>query len=438
MSGKDWMTEKDDLREAGRESPRKSSGAARVVKVLLFVMVLAAGAAWLVVDGIGSRIRASASVKQETLDLSIPTVAVIHPKPGAPKDEVVLPGSIQAFTDAPIYARSNGYVRKWYFDIGARVKAGQVLAEIDTPELDQQVLQGKGSVQQAQSAVEQAMANLDQGRANLSIAKLTASRWKELAASGVVSRQDNDQYQAQYQAQLANVQALEKAVAVARNNLTALEGNLGSLEQMQRYETVKAPFDGVITARNTDVGALVNAGNGGPAQELFHMAVIGKLRVFVNVPQEYSQSAVPGVPAYLTLPEFPGRKFAGQLARTAESMDANTRTLLTEFDLENPNGALKPGAYAEVHLKLTNGGSALILPVTALIFRGNGLEVGVVRGTSDKLTAELVQVTQGRDYGTEVEVTSGITAADQVIVNPPDSLVSGMTVRVASAELESR
>jgi RND family efflux transporter MFP subunit len=412
------------------ESPLKPRPA---VKVFLFVLVLAVAAGWVIFDGIGTRIRASAAVKQETLDLSVPTVATIHPKPGAPLDEVVLPGSIQAFTDAPIYARSSGYVRKWYFDIGAHVKTGQVLAEIDAPELDQQVLQAKGSVQQAQAAIEQAMANLDQGRANMEIAKLTAGRWKELSAQGVVSRQDNDQYQAQFQAQQANVQALEKAVAAARSNLTALQASLGGLEDMQRYESVKAPFDGVITARNTDVGALVNAGNGGPAQELFHMAVSGKLRVFVNVPQVYSQAAVAGVPAFLTLSEAPGRKYPGRVARTAESMDASTRTLLTEFDLENPNGELKPGAYAEVHLKLTSGTSALILPVTALIFRSNGLQVGVVRGGPGDLKAELVPITQGRDYGTEVEVTSGITAADQVIVNPPDSLVSGMTVHLAAA-----
>jgi len=182
----------------------------------------------------------------------------------------------------------------------------------------------------------------------------------------------------------------------------------------------------------------VNAGNGGPAQELFHMAVTGKLRVFISVPQVYSQAAVPGVPAYLTLAEFPGRRFPGRLERTAESMDAATRTLLTEFDLDNPGGVLKPGAYAEVHLKLAKSTPAMVLPVTSLIFRGNGLQVGVVRGSVGNQTAELVQVTQGRDFGTEVEITSGVTSSDQVIANPPDSLVSGMAVRVASDQIESR
>jgi len=427
-----WVTE--NVAETGTEPPRKSAKTGRVVKAVLFVAVLAVAAGWVIVDGIGSRVRASAAVKRETLDLSIPTVAVIHARAGAPLDEVVLPGSIQAVMDAPIYARSSGYVRKWYFDIGAHVKAGQVLAEIDAPELDQQVLQSRGSVQQAQAAVEQSQAALEQGKANLGIAKLTASRWGELAAGGVVSRQDNDQYQAQYQAQLANVQALEKAVSAARSNVAALQANLGGLQDLQRYEMVKAPFDGVITARNTDVGALINAGNGGIAQELFHMAVNARLRVFVNVPQVYSQSAAPGVPAYLTLPEVPGRKFPSRVARTAEAMDPNTRTLLTEFDLDNPGDVLKPGAFVEVHLKLASRATALIVPVTALIFRSKGLQVSVVREGPDGPTAEVVPITQGRDYGTEVEVTYGITPADSVIVNPPDSLTSGMRVRVASGQ----
>ena len=267
----------------------------------------------------------------------------------------MLPGNIQAFTDSPIYARASGYLKQWYIDIGARVKAGQVLAEIDAPELDQQVRQAKASIQQTQAALDQALANQQQGKANEELARVTAQRWSNLVAKGAVSRQENDQYQAQYQAQVANLKALEKAIAAARSNIAAAQANLGRLQEMQSYKIVKAPFDGVITARNTDVGALINAGNGGPAQELFHMASTAKLRVYVNVPQAYSRAAVPGIKADLTLAEFPGRRFPGKLVRTAEAIDAATRTLLTEVDVDNASGELRPGAYAEVHLKIPRG-----------------------------------------------------------------------------------
>ena len=241
---------------------------------------------------------------------------------GALQNEVVLPGNIQAFIDAPIFARASGYLKKWYADIGARVKAGQILADIDAPELDQQVRQAQSAVEQAKAAVDQTLANLVQGKANAELARVTAQRWSNLVAKGVVSKQENDQYQAQYQAQQANVDALGKAIAAARGNVGAAEADLSRLEELQRYKTVKAPFDGVITARNTDIGALVNAGMGGAAQELFHIAATAKLRVYVNVPQTYSQAAVPGIPAELTLSEFPGRRFHGKLVRTADAMDA--------------------------------------------------------------------------------------------------------------------
>jgi RND family efflux transporter MFP subunit len=298
--------------------------------------------------------------------------------------------------------------------------------------MDQQVLQAKANLQQARSALDQALANYERGKADLELARVTAQRWKDLAAQGVVSRQDNDQSQAQYQIQTANLLALEKAIASSRSNVTSLEANLAQLQEWQSYKTVKAPFDGVITARNTDVGALINAGNGGQANELFHLANVAKLRVFMNVPQAYSRSAVPGITAELTLTEFPGQRFPGKLVRTAEAIDSSTRTLLTELDVDNTAGHLRPGAYAEVHLKLPAAVTALILPVNALLFRTEGLQVGVVR---DGGKVDLVQVTLGKDYGTEVEVVSGISAADSVIANPPDSLTSGTVVRVISPEV---
>ena len=407
------------------------SGLRRGARLAFLLLVVMLAATVVVFSGIRTRVKTAAAVKQQTLDLSVPVVSVIHPKRGALRDEVVLPGNIQAYIDSPIYARASGYLKTWYADIGARVKAGQLLAEIEAPEIDQQVRQAKATVQQAEASLEQARANLAQGKTNLELARVTADRWKNLIAKGAVSKQENDQYQAQYQAQLANVQALEKAIAAAQSNVSSDEANVSRLQEMQGFEQVKAPFEGVITARNTDVGALINAGNSGPAQELFHMAATARLRVYVEVPQVYSRSAVPGVTADLTLAEFPGRHFSGKLVRTAQSIDASTRTLLTEIAVDNASGVLLPGAYAQVHLKLDSVTPSLVLPVNALLFRSEGLRVGVVRD-GDK--AELLAVTLGNDYGTEVEVVSGLSEADSVIVNPPDSLLSGATVRVAATE----
>ncbi len=413
------------------QAPVKTSAARRAATwILLLALVLVVGT--IVNRGINSRIKAASIVKQETLDLSVPAVSVIHPRLGDPKQEIVLPGNLQAFTTAPIYARASGYLKKWYADIGAQVKEGQVLAEIDAPEQDQQVRQAKANLQQAQAALEQALANRQQGKANEEYARVTAERWKKLAAEGVFSSQDNDQQQASYQAQVANGQALEKAIAAARSNVSAQEANIGLLEQLEEYRIVKAPFDGVITARNTDIGALVNAGNGGAAQELFHIAESKQLRVFINVPEVSSRAAIPGIAAELVLAEFPGRRFHGKLVRTADAMDTATRTLLTEINVDNASGELRPGSYAEVHMALA-GGRALIVPVSSVLFRSEGLRIGVVRtGNAGSSTVELVPVTLGKDFGNEIEVTSGITEHDLVVESPPDSLTSGAVVRVVN------
>jgi len=414
--------------------PRQARGLSRTVKLLLILLVVCLVAGAVVFWGINTRIKAAAAAKEATLELAVPVVAVIHPKPGEPEHEVVLPGNIQAFTDSPIYARASGYLKKWNVDIGCHVKAGDVLAQIEAPELDQQVLQAKSALQQSRDTLDQAVANLQQGKANLELARVTAQRWNNLVAKGAVSRQENDQYQSQYQAQAANVQSLQQAVAAARSNIGAAEANLARLQELQGYEIVKAPFDGIVTARNIDVGALINSGNGGPAQELFHLAATSKLRVYVNVPQMYSRTAVPGILADLTLSEFPGRRFRGTLVRTAEAIDPTTRTLLTEVDVDNASGELRPGAYAEVHFMLPPGSRSLILPVNALLFRSEGLRVGVIR---DGNKVDLVPVTLGKDYGNEVEVRSGIAEGDSIIVNPPDSLTSGAVVQVVSGEAPS-
>src|ERR1017187_1218653 len=421
-----------EMTTAGKQTePRAAREFPRVLKLVLVlvVTVLVVGAA--IIWGIDARLKTAAAVKQETQDLAMPTVAVAHPKMGDLQNEVVLPGNIQAFIDSPIFARASGYLKKWNADIGARVKAGQVLAEIDAPELDQQVRQAQSAVDQAKAALDQTLANLVQGKANAELARVTAQRWSNLVAKGVVSRQENDQYQAQYQAQVAKVAAREKAIAAARGNVGSAEANLSRLQEMQGFKTVKAPFDGVITARNTDIGALVNAGMGGAAQELFHIAATARLRVYLNVPEIYSQSAVPGIPAELTLSEFPGRRFHGKLVRTADAMDSGTRTLLTEVDVDNPTGELKPGASAEVHLTIPAGTPSVVVPVGAILFRSEGVRLGLIR---DGNKMALVPVILGKDYGTEIEVLSGIRPDDWVIMNPADSLTSGVVVRPVAAD----
>src|ERR1700722_2621077 len=431
LNSEEEMLDSEPIVESPRASlpgtPPARSRALRVAVLLVLAVLIVAG---IVFWGINARIQTAAAVKETTRELAIPTGAGIHPKPGAMKDEVVLPGNIQAFTDSPIYARASGYLKQWNVDIGGHVKAGQVLATNEAPEHDQQVRQAKATIQQTQASLDQAIANEQQGKANEDIARVTAERWQNLVTKGAVSRQENDQYQAQYQAQVANLNALDQAIAAARSNIAASEANLARLQEMQGYETVKAPFDGIVTARNIDVGALINAGNGGPAQELFHMAATAKLRVYVSVPQADSRAAEPGLKSYLTLSEFPGRHFPGELLGASGATDQATRTLLTEVDVDNSSGELRPGAYAEVHLMIPEGSRSLILPVSTLIFRSEGLRVGVVRD-GDK--AELVPIILGKDYGNEVEVVSGIAENDLVISNPPDSLASGATVQIVNS-----
>jgi len=357
------------------------------------------GAVGVVMWGVSTRTRALGVVTQETRDMAIPAVAVVTPTRGAPQEEIVLPGTIQAFTDAPIYARTNGYLKRWHVDIGARVQAGQLLAEIDTPELDQQLLQARADLATAQ--------------ANARLAQTTAERYRDLIQSDSVSRQDLDNAN-------GNLEAREAAVESAR-------ANVKRLEQLQAFRRIEAPFAGVITARNTDIGALIDSGSN--AKELFHVAAVNKLRVFVNVPQVYSRAARAGLSADLTLKEFPGRRFSGTLARTANAIEVASRTLLTEIDVDNPRNELLPGAYAEVHIKLPAATTTLQLPVDALIFKGDGLQVASVDGHN---RVALVTVTSGRDFGDTVEILSGLTGSERVISNPPDSLSPGDTVRVVT------
>ena len=381
-------------------SPRNDrSQSGRGIWVAIIVLLIVAG---VVIAGIVPREKAKAALKSETYNLAVPTVAVIHPKMGAPQTEIVLPGNVQAFIDSPIYARTNGYLKKWYADIGTHVKQGQLLGEIETPEVDQQL--------------DQAKADLNTAQANSRLAEVTATRYQDLAKTEAVSKQDVDNAVGDFAAKKAMVESAQS--------------NVKRLQQLQSFEKIYAPFDGVITARNTDIGHLINSGAGAPATELFHIAETRSMRVFINVPQEYSQAAAPGLTADLTLQEFPGKKFKGRLARTANSIDLTSRTLLVEVDVDNPSGELLPGAYAQVHLKVPAGAKTVILPVSAMLFRSEGLQVATVENGDH---VELRSIAVGHDFGSEIEVVSGVKPSDWVIINPSDSLVTGEKVRLASS-----
>jgi len=358
----------------------------------------------LLVSGILSRVKARTKLKAETAQVALTAVSVVSPKQSAPAEEIILPGNVQPFITSPIYARTNGYLRKWYVDIGGRVKQGQLLAVIETPEVDQQL--------------QQARSNLLTAQANLELAAITKSRYQGLLKSNAVAQQDVDNAVGTYNANKAIVEADQAAV----DQYTALVS----------FEKVYAPFDGVITARNTDIGDLINSGSGGGVKtDLFHIVQPGKLRVYVNVPEEYSRGTKVGMTADLHLAEFPDRKFQGKLVRTADAINVTTRTLLVEIDVDNPTGTLLTGSYAEVHLAVPSQASTFLLPVNTLLFRSEGLQVGIVRDGKVVLSA----VTPGHDFGSQIEIVSGLKPDDQVIMNPPDSLVTGQQVQIVQASL---
>ena len=364
------------------------------IALAAFILVLAAALA----AGFLPRISAKEALKKQAQALNVPTVSVIQPKPGAAVQELVLPGNVEAFVETPIYARTNGYLKRWHADIGAHVKAGQLLAEIETPEVDDQL--------------QQTRADLASAEANDEIARKTAARLGELSASGMASKQDLDQAQ-------GTMRARQAAVQSARFNVSRLE-------KLQAFKRIYAPFDGIVTARNVDVGALIDAG-GGQGKALFRIGAAERLRVYVQVPQAYSQQAVPGVEADLTLAEFPGRRFAAKVVRTTQAIDKATRSMLAEVAVDNKGGELLPGAYAQVHLKLRASTPALVVPVNTLLFRAEGTQVAVVDAEQ---RVALKTITLGRDFGTEVEVVDGLSSTDAVILNPSDALVAGVQVRV--------
>ena len=370
--------------------------------VVVAVAVIAVAA--LLGSGIWSRVRAGATLRTETVQAALPPVSVVSPKRTAPTDEIILPGNVQPFITSPIYARTNGYLKKWYFDIGAHVKQGQLLAVIETPEVDQQL--------------QQARSNLLTAQANLDLAAITKTRYQGLLKSNAVSQQDVDNAVGTYNANAAIVEADKAAVQ--------------QYSALVSFEKVYAPFDGVITARNTDIGDLINSGSSSNVKtDLFHIAQPGTLRVYVNVPEEYSRGVKVGMTADLSLAEFPDRKFQGKVVRTADAINMTTRTLLIEVDVDNPTGTLLTGSYAEVHLAIPSQASTFLLPVNTLLFRTEGLRVAVIKDGKVVLTT----VTPGHDFGNDIEIVAGLKADDQVVINPPDSIVAGQQVQIVQATL---
>lgn len=368
----------------------------RAMFVLLTAAAIALG--FYILTGIRGRLEAASTLQRATEEAAVSDVVVVHPKRNPPIEEITLPGGTQPYINSPIYARTNGYLVSWYHDIGARVKKGDLLALIDTPELDKQLLQAK--------------ADLETSKANLALAKITADRWEGLIKTRSVSQQSTDQA-------VQNLGALQATVE-------SFAANVRRLEDLVSFEKVYAPFDGIITVRNTDIGWLIDSGANPSNSLLFQLAQVDVLRIFVAVPQVWANAAFRGAKASITLDEFPNQTFRGEITRTSDSIDLNSRTLNTEVDVENTTGQLLPGAYVQVHLKLPGKSQAVTIPSNTLLFRSAGLQVGAVRDGR----AQLVPITIGRDYGATVEVVSGLTPTDAVIVNPADSLISGEPVRI--------
>jgi RND family efflux transporter MFP subunit len=379
--------------ESAPDHPAASGRGALVGVIVVLIAIVA-----LAVYGIRKRHHSDEALADTTRQLAAPSVIAIPPQPGSPVDTFVLPGNVSAFTDAPIYARTSGYVTRWYYDIGSRVKKGALLAEISAPEVDQQLAQAEADLGVAQT--------------NADNAKIQAERYKGLVGSDAVSQQDTDTFVTQ--------------AASTQSAVHSAQANVQRLKELQGFEKVYAPFDGVVTARGTDIGQLINQGSG---SELFHMQALQTLRVYTNVPQIFTQSIRRGQKIDLSFPEHPGRVFQGTLVRTADAIDPANRTLLVEIDIDNRKGELMPGSLAQVHFKTTSPGQTFIIPVSALIFRREGLRVATV---VDNDRAHLAPVVIGEDNGATVEIISGLNAADRVVQDPPDSIIEGEELYVES------
>jgi membrane fusion protein, multidrug efflux system len=373
------------------ERTRKKGYLLSSVLALIFIIIAAIG--------ISTRVSEQHALAKQTEELAVPAVEVVHPSLEPPQSALVLPSTLQAYIESPIYARTTGYLGHWYKDIGTRVKKGELLADIETPEVDQELMQAKAA--------------RDQSEAQLKLAQTSAKRWENLQKMDAVSQQETDERSSSYTQGAAN--------------LAAATANVRRLEQMESFKHIYAPFSGVITRRNTDIGALVNAGNGGPNQELFVIAQIDPIRIYVNVPEADAPSIHPGVRADIDISELAGERFAGSVVRTAQAIDPATRTLNTEIDVPNPKGRLLPGSYAQVHFALKEQVQHLTVPANALMFRAEGPRVAVV--ANGKI--HLQPITIGRDFGATTEIIAGLQRSDSIILSPSDSLEDGETVEVA-------
>lgn len=370
-----------------------TSRSARAAAIVLLVLLVAGG------FSVARRLTEHRALVQQTEKLAVPTVALIQPSAEPAQDELVLPAQLQAYVESSIYSRTNGYLLRWYKDIGSHVKKGELLAEIDTPEVDQELSQAKAARQQI-------LAQLD-------LAKISAERWANLRKTDSVSQQEADQQTSAY--------------TQAQANLAAADANVRRLEQLESFKHIYAPFSGVITRRNTDVGMLISAGSAGQTKELFDLAQFDPLRVYVSVPQADAISVRRGMSAYIELNEYPGRKFGGTVVRTADAIDPSTRTMLAEVDVPNHDGRLLPGAYAQLHFAVPIQTTRITVPVNTILFRPAGPQVAVV-GADQKVHLKLIKI--GRDFGSKIEVLGGLTPGDQIVVNPADSLEDGQQVHV--------
>ncbi|HEX7797475.1 MAG TPA: efflux RND transporter periplasmic adaptor subunit [Vicinamibacterales bacterium] len=405
----------DDIRSHIRRPTR--TGVSALLAGTAIVLVAAFLVGYLPLQQREAALRAEADAQHR----QVPRVEVIHVSRGSGETTLVLPGTMQAITEAPILARADGYLKRRLADLGDHVRDGQDLAEIDAPELDQQIQQADAAVEQAQAAVEQAEANLAQSKANRDLARITAQRLQTLNDRGIAAQQDRDQAQAQLAAQDATVQAADKAISAQRSNLNAARANQARLRTVEGYRTVKAPFEGVITQRNVDVGALVSSGN----TLLYRIAQTRTLRTYVNVPQSSVTAVHVGQAAALTLSDFPGRKFSGTVARMAGALDPSNRTMLVEVDVPNADGALIPGSYADVELIGALANPPIVVPAAALVFRTDGAQLAVVR--PDK-TVHLQKVTVGRDYGDRLEILSGVDDGTTIVAVAGDIAREGATI----------
>jgi membrane fusion protein, multidrug efflux system len=374
-------------------APAPTGRAKLLVGVVLLALIIAGAITFL------NRRSESDALAKETEAVSIPTVAVVHPQSEPGNDELVLPGNLQAYIESPIFARTNGYLLRWYKDIGSKVQKGELLAAIDTPEVDQQLYQAR--------------ANREQIKAALALAKISADRWENLRKTDSVSQQEADQQTSGYQQALAN--------------LAAADANVRRLEELESFKNVYSPFSGVLTKRNVDPGALINSG-AAAGREMFDIAQVDPLRVYVSVPQAYAPNMKVGMKADVTLQEFPGQKFMGTIVRTADAIDPATRTLNTEVDVPNKDGKLLPGSYGQVHFATGTSVPRITMPVNAMLFRAEGAQVAVVDQNG---TVHLRPIIIGRDYGAKLEILGGLEVADQIIINPSDSLEEGQKVHIA-------